>query len=58
MIPSLTTVAQPIYEMGAHAARLLLEHIAEPETAAHETVQFETRLMVRDSSVRLQEEKR
>jgi LacI family transcriptional regulator len=49
MIPSLTTVAQPIQAMGEQAARLVLHHI---ESADHpiETVVLDTRLVVRHST--------
>jgi LacI family transcriptional regulator len=50
MIPSLTTVAQPIYPMGEHAARLLLHHLADPSYPT-ETIMLDTRLVVRDSAV-------
>ena len=36
MIPELTTVAQPIYEMGTLAARLLLDHLSAPDEEAHD----------------------
>jgi DNA-binding LacI/PurR family transcriptional regulator len=47
--PPLTAVAQPTYEMGATAARLLLERLAEPERPPRHIV-LATRLMVRASS--------
>lgn len=46
--PPLTAVAQPTYEMGAAAARLLLARLAQPERPAEHLV-LETRLMVRAS---------
>jgi DNA-binding LacI/PurR family transcriptional regulator len=46
--PPLTTVAQPTFEIGVHAARLLLERIADPLRPAH-TVVLETELIVRAS---------
>jgi LacI family transcriptional regulator len=52
MIPSLTTVAQPIHDIGATAARLLLAPIAEPMLPP-ETVELETRLIVRDSTMKI-----
>jgi DNA-binding LacI/PurR family transcriptional regulator len=49
--PPLTTVAQPAYELGATAARLLLERRREPERLARAVV-LEIRLVVRSSSGR------
>jgi LacI family transcriptional regulator len=46
--PPLTTVAQPAYELGATAARLLLERLGEPRRPAQSVV-LETRLVVRAS---------
>ena len=46
--PPLTAVAQPTYEMGVTAARLLLSRIQEPERSVRQVV-LETRLMVRAS---------
>jgi DNA-binding LacI/PurR family transcriptional regulator len=46
--PPLTVVAQPAYEMGETAARLLLERIRTPELA-HKTVVLNTHLVVRAS---------
>lgn len=48
-IPELTTVAQPIYEMGHAAAGILLRHIAEDD-APIETILLETALIVRKST--------
>ncbi|MBB2195893.1 MAG: LacI family DNA-binding transcriptional regulator [Gluconacetobacter sp.] len=45
--PALTTVAQPGHEMGQAAAALLLHHIKG--TAPPETVEFPTRVCLRDS---------
>jgi DNA-binding LacI/PurR family transcriptional regulator len=50
MIPSLTTVAQPIYPMGEHAARIMLNHL-QIEVSTPETVTLATELIVRDSAV-------
>jgi DNA-binding LacI/PurR family transcriptional regulator len=47
--PSLTTVAQSGGSLGAEAARLLLERIAQPRLPAREVV-LETELIVRESS--------
>jgi DNA-binding LacI/PurR family transcriptional regulator len=44
----LTTVAQPTYEIGQEAVRLLLRRISHPE-AAFLTVTLRTRLVVRES---------
>lgn len=49
--PSLTTVAQPTYELGRTAALLLTERIAEPSRPPS-TVTLHTQLHIRDSSVR------
>ncbi|MBN1285530.1 MAG: LacI family DNA-binding transcriptional regulator [Anaerolineae bacterium] len=46
--PPLTTVAQPSFEIGVRAARLLLDRIAAPDRPACTTV-LQTRLMVRAS---------
>lgn len=48
-IPELTTVAQPIYEMGRAAAGILLRHIDEDD-APIETILLETALIVRKST--------
>jgi LacI family transcriptional regulator len=47
--PSLTTVAQPTYELGRTAAMLLADRIAEPGRAPS-TVTLHTQLKVRESS--------
>lgn len=49
IIPELTTVAQPIYEMGEIATRMLLRHIETPE-AEIETIAMPTTLIVRKST--------
>lgn len=49
--PSLTTVAQPTYELGRTAAMLLADRIAEPGRAPS-TVTLHTQLKVRESSIR------
>ncbi len=51
MQPPLTCIAQPTYDIGATAARLLLERIAEPERPVRRVV-LETALVVRASSAR------
>ncbi|WP_020520194.1 LacI family DNA-binding transcriptional regulator [Catelliglobosispora koreensis] len=55
--PSLTTVAQPTYELGRTAAMLLAERLAEP-TRAPSTVTLHTQLKVRESSTRSAERPR
>ncbi len=50
-IPALTTVAQPIYEMGATAAHLLLAHLSS-EQPEEQTVTLPTQLIVRNSTAR------
>lgn len=47
--PSLTAVAQPTYELGAAAARLLLARLREPQRPLEHIV-LKTKLMVRASS--------
>ena len=49
MQPPLTCIAQPTYDIGATAARLLLERIAEPSRPVRR-VSLETQLVVRASS--------
>jgi LacI family transcriptional regulator len=49
--PSLTTVAQPTYELGRTAADLLSQRIANPHRAPS-TITLNTKLQIRDSSVR------
>lgn len=51
-IPSLTTVAQPIYEMGQAAAEVLLNRIQDPALPL-ETRQLNTRLLIRNSVIAL-----
>ncbi len=46
--PALTCVAQPAYQMGESAARLLLERILKPGSA-HKTIVLNTHLVVRES---------
>ncbi|MEO7122589.1 MAG: LacI family DNA-binding transcriptional regulator [Lacisediminihabitans sp.] len=52
--PSMTTIHQPIVEMGATAVRLLLQEIANRDTgsahSAHPRLDLETRLIVREST--------
>ncbi|MVA74540.1 LacI family DNA-binding transcriptional regulator [Auraticoccus sp. F435] len=49
--PPLSVVAQPAYEMGVAAARLLTKRIQDP-TAAAETLTMSTTMIVRESSRR------
>jgi DNA-binding LacI/PurR family transcriptional regulator len=46
--PPLTAVAQPAYEIGGTAARLLLHRIADPDRPVRHVV-LETRLIIRAS---------
>ncbi len=46
--PPLTTVRQPLEQMGSIAARMLLEYIAEPDRPV-ERVELPTRLIIRQS---------
>lgn len=46
----LTTVEQPVSELGARAAELAVQATAEPDVATH--VELPTRLVVRDSAAR------
>ena len=48
LCPPLTAVAQPTYELGQEAVRLLLRRRAEPEAFYH-TVVLQPRLVVRES---------
>ena len=48
--PRLTTVAQPKYEMGAVACRLLIERFRSPERP-HQSIALESQLVIRESSV-------
>ena len=48
--PSLTTIEQPVWEMGRQAAKLLLEQMEHPHNVTHT---LPTRLIIRNSSVNL-----
>lgn len=48
--PSLTTVRQPLREMGSEGARMLLDAIANPETKAPAETVMEPELIVREST--------
>jgi DNA-binding LacI/PurR family transcriptional regulator len=49
--PSLTTVEQAAYEVGAKSCLLLLEHIKNPERPV-ETIMMPSKLIVRESSMK------
>jgi len=49
-VVDLTTVAQPVQEQGAVAARLLLDTLEEPAAAAPTERVLSTRLIVRGST--------
>lgn len=48
--PSLTSVAQPTFQMGVQAARLLLSRLRHPGWTERETVVLDGTLNIRDSS--------
>ena len=48
--PSLTTVAQPLYEMGARATQAILDRVQDPELPGGSLI-FPTTLIVRRSTV-------
>lgn len=48
-IPSLTTVSQPFYEMGAKAAEILIERIKNPNLPIQH-VKLPTKLIIREST--------
>lgn len=50
MAPTLTTVAQPIYQMGETAAELLIKNIAEGSKSVKQSIVIPTQLVVRGSS--------
>lgn len=51
--PALTTVAQPVYELGKVAAELfLIQTMSDPKTYVPESRVLKTKLMVRESSVK------
>lgn len=51
--PSLSTMAQPGYEMGKHAAELFLRQMEDKDNFVPETKVLKTRLIQRDSSRRV-----
>lgn len=52
--PQLSTIAHPATEMGRIAATQIINHQAQPESVAYETVVLKTELVVRQSSLRNQ----
>jgi LacI family transcriptional regulator len=48
--PSLTTVRQPLFEMGKRGAQILLERIGNPEKAFHSEVVMSPELVIREST--------
>lgn len=48
--PSLTTIAQPLYDMGAYAMQAILDRLHTPDLGGEHTV-FDTQLVVRRSTV-------
>lgn len=50
MNPSLTTVAQPMYEMGCEAARMLIKRIASPQERV-ESIVMDYELIIRESTM-------
>ena len=51
--PALTTVAQPVYELGKNAAELfLIRTMSDPKTYVPESRILKTKLIVRESSVK------
>ncbi|MBK8020477.1 MAG: LacI family DNA-binding transcriptional regulator [Chloroflexi bacterium] len=53
IIPSLTTVAQPIQTMGANAAKLLLQRFKTGRSEPYEKIVHDMRLMIRASTTSL-----
>ena len=52
--PALTTIRQPLFEMGSIAAKLLLERVAKrSEGAAPREVSVEPTIIVRQSTARI-----
>ena len=50
--PALTTIKQPLFEMGSLAAKTLLQKLAEPNENFAETLTVEPKLVVRRSTAR------
>jgi DNA-binding LacI/PurR family transcriptional regulator len=53
--PGLTTVRQPLYEMGQRAADTLVARLESPEAAAPRTIVLEPSLVVRGTTARARE---
>jgi LacI family transcriptional regulator len=53
--PSLTTVRQPLHEMGKTGARILLERIANPTAEYPDQVMMQPEFVVRESTGRVRE---
>ncbi len=54
--PLLTTIRQPVYEMGQYVIKLLIEHITGERSSPYEKI-FVPELMIRQSSGGLEESK-
>ncbi|MGO1973195.1 MAG: substrate-binding domain-containing protein, partial [Propionibacteriaceae bacterium] len=52
MSPPISVVAQPAYEIGAEAARILSARLDGTKTEEPSIVEFDTELIIRESSVR------
>ena len=50
--PSLTTVAQPAYQIGQIAASHILKQINNPDTFSPQTIELKTELIIRNSSLK------
>lgn len=48
--PGLTTVAQPMYDIGREAARLIVERITNGNTSSQKNVIFQPEIVVRESA--------
>ncbi len=54
--PALTTIKQPLFEMGSFAAKTLLQKLAEPNGHSAETLTVEPKLIVRRSTAKVCQE--
>ncbi len=54
--PALTTIKQPLFEMGSLAAKTLLQKLAEPTGHSAETLTVEPKLVVRQSTDKVRQE--
>ncbi len=52
LIPKLSSVAQPAFEMGRRAARVFIEHIHAEGKPDIETIVLKPQLMIRESSLK------